>query len=119
VYHLIEQDDGSIRSEVYSFENPLRYAGDWKKDEPLGDLSPDSLMVREGCAVVLRRTPAGISEGSTVEKQCVSDLRGAVYATSEVTVTRDRLRTWDRGFDGEDRQVWGAIKGPYIFLKLK
>jgi cyclomaltodextrinase len=119
VYHLIEQDDGSISSEVYSFENPPRYAGDWKKDEPFGGLSPDSLMVREGCAVVLRRTPAGIFEGSTVEKQCVNDLRGAVYATSEVTVTRDRLTIWDRGFDGEDSQVWGAIKGPYIFLKLE
>jgi glycosidase len=119
VYHLIEQHDGSISSEVYSFENPLRYAGDWRKDEPLGDLSPDSLMVREGCAVALRRTLAGDFEGSTVQRECVSDLRGAVYATSEVIITRDSLTTWDRGFDEENRQVWGAVKGPYVFLKLQ
>ena len=119
VYHLLELDDGAVRSDVYSFANPLRYAGDWRKDEPLGGLTPDSLAVREGCAVILRRLPDGGFEGSTVEKHCKSNLRGAVYATSEVTINSGRLTSWDRGFDGNDKQVWGAVKGPYVFDKRR
>jgi glycosidase len=119
VYHLVDRGDGTMMSEVYSLEDPLRFAGDWKQDEPLAGLSPDSIGVREGCAVLLRRTSAGTFEGSTMERECGSELRGAVYATSEVTVTLDRLTSWDRGFDAEGNQVWGAAKGPYIFDKLR
>ena len=117
VYHLVDRGDGAVSSEVYSFEDPLRFAGDWKKDEPLAGLNPDSLLVREGCAVVLRRTTADTFEGSTVEKECVSNLRGAAYATSEVTVAREQLTSWDRGFEAAGGQVWGAPEGPYIFRK--
>jgi len=119
VYHLVDRGDGTIWSEVYSFEDPLRFAGDWKKDEPLESLNPDSLSVREGCAVVLRRTTADAFEGSTVEKECVSSLRGAAYATSVVAVAREQLTSWDRGFDVDGVQVWGATKGPYVFRKTR
>ena len=67
----------------------------------------------------LRRASAGAFEGSTVENECVSTLRGAAYATSEVTVSRERLTSWDRGFDAGGGQVWGATEGPYIFDKVR
>jgi len=56
--------------------------------------------------------------GGTEGKGCASDLRRATYATSEVVVKLDHLTSWDRGFDKSDRQVWGAEKGGYVFLKL-
>jgi len=61
----------------------------------------------------------GYYTGSTVGKLCESNLRGAAYATSEVTVKSDRIISWDRGFDNEDNQVWGAEKGGYVFLREK
>jgi hypothetical protein len=30
----------------------------------------------------------------------------------------DRIVSWDRGFDGDRRQVWGAEKGGYIFGRI-
>jgi CpeT protein len=48
---------------------------------------------------------------------CPSNLRGATYATSEVVVQHDKMISWDRGFDSRDKQVWGAEKGGYIFMK--
>jgi hypothetical protein len=27
--------------------------------------------------------------------------------------------SWDRGFDKDDNQVWGAINGGYIFDKIE
>ncbi len=119
VYHLVERAGGALWSEVYSFEDPLRFAGDWKKDEPLDGLTPDSLAIREGCAVVLRRTSGDTFEGATVDGECLSSLRGAAYATSEVTVRREQLTSWDRGFDGDGTQVWGATGGPYVFKRIR
>ena len=119
VYHLVEQPGGAVASEVYSFAEPLRFAGEWKRDEPLDGLNPDSLSVREGCAVILQRTAAGSFEGATVDRECVSTLRGAVYATSEVTVSRDALTSWDRGYDAGGAQVWGATDGPYVFRRVR
>jgi cyclomaltodextrinase len=117
VYHLTQEGDGAIRSEVYSLPDPLRFAGAWKLDRPLAGLSPDSLEIRSGCAVILRRTSAGSFEGSTTGTDCASSLYGAAYATSEVSVTRDAMTSWDRGFDQSGAQVWGVTLGPYIFRR--
>ncbi len=119
VYQLKRRSDGKIESVVYTIPEPLRFAGDYKKNIPLLRLIPDSLVLREGCKVVLYRVDDGYFEGSTVDKNCYSNLRGARYATSEVVIKEDRLISWDRGFDENGKQVWGAEKGGYIFMKRK
>lgn len=50
-------------------------------------------------------------------QRCPSDLNGASYATSEVELREDGLASWDRGFDAEGAQKWGAEKGPYQFTR--
>ena len=117
VYQLTQNEDNSFKSEVYAFDNPLRFAGDWQKDNPLLELTPDSLILRDGCAVILKRISPDEFKGSTIEDKCKSSLRGASYATSEVLVTKDRIISWDRGFDADGNQVWGAEKGGYVFDK--
>lgn len=117
VYQIKQRSDGKIESIVYSIPDPLRFAGDYKKEFPLLRLTPDSLLIKEGCEVVLYRTDYGYFEGGTVDKNCSSDLRGASYATSEVMIDKDKMITWDRGFDENGNQVWGATEGGYIFKK--
>jgi hypothetical protein len=48
----------------------------------------------------------------------VSTLRGASWESSEVVLLPGVLETWDRGFDAAGQQVWGAVKGPYRFVRL-
>jgi CpeT protein len=117
VYQIKQRSDGKIESIVYSIPDPLLFAGDYKKEYPLLRLTPDSLLLREGCEVVLFRTDYGHFEGGTVDKNCTSDISGASYATSEVMIDKDKMITWDRGFDEEGNQVWGATKGGYVFNK--
>jgi hypothetical protein len=118
VYRLVPQPDGGITSEVYTFASPLRFAGAWTEEAPLAALTPDSLAVRQGCAVYLRWHSQGRYFGSTRDQDCQSQLRGASYATSEVTILPDKIISWDRGFDAAGEQVWGAIKGGYVFTKI-
>jgi len=117
VYQIKQRSNGKIESVVYSIPDPSRFTGDYKKEFPLLRLTPDSLMLRSGCEVVLYRTDDGYFEGGTIDKNCSSDLRGASYAASEVMIDKDKIITWDRGFDENGNQVWGAAKGGYIFKK--
>jgi hypothetical protein len=118
VYHVTEQMDGLIRSDVYEIPDPMRFAGAWDSYDRLGDLTPDSLVLKDGCAVILERVSEDAFEGGTVGNGCPSSLRGAGYATSQVRLTAKRLITWDRGYDTDGNQVWGATKGGYVFNRI-
>jgi hypothetical protein len=119
VYKLVQLAPDLFESQVYKLPSEARFAGAWRKEEPLGSVTPDSLLPRGGCSIVLRHTRDGAFMGSTLGHDCESDLRGAAYATSEVRITADRLLSWDRGFDAAGKQAWGAEKGPYEFLRVK
>ncbi|MEW6411300.1 MAG: chromophore lyase CpcT/CpeT [Candidatus Zixiibacteriota bacterium] len=119
IYHLVLRYDGTFVSEVYTFEEPLRFAGAWKEPFRLNVLSPDSLTERAGCSIYLQLENETAFVGSTRDTDCESDLRGASYATSEVKITESALYSWDRGFDAEGNQVWGARTGGYIFKKIR
>lgn len=118
VYRLVALPDGGVRSEVYTLPgDALSFAGAWKDVAKFNTIKPDQLTLRDGCAVVLRRSPDGSYTGGTEGTGCASDLRGAAYATSVVVARPDRLETWDRGYDTQNKQVWGAEKGPYQFIR--
>ena len=118
-YRLELRNDGVIESHVYTMSDPLRLAGAWKHPEILQQFKPDSLETREGCSIMLTKNKNGDFVGSTVEKKCPSNLRGAAYATSEVVIGTTQMVSWDRGFDSADKQVWGAVKAGYVFVKQK
>ena len=55
--------------------------------------------------------------GATQGQGCISTLRGAAYATSEVEISESVLVSWDRGWDNSGEQAWGATAGGYEFVK--
>lgn len=119
IYQVRRLNDSILSSQVYEMKNPLRFVRAWQDPSLLGNLSPDSLETREGCAILLRINAEGNFVGTTPEKSCLSRLRGASYATSEVIITRNLLVSWDRGWDAGDKQVWGSTKGGYHFRKQR
>jgi hypothetical protein len=112
-------NDTTIISQVYELKNPKLYVGAWKEEMPLKNISTDSLEVRNGCAIYLRKYIDNTFKGSTPGNECLSNLRGATYATSEVSIYPDKIISWDRGWNNEGKQVWGAVKGGYEFLKTE
>jgi hypothetical protein len=118
VYRVVRGEDGSLESRVYLLPDPAAYVGAGADPSRFAALSRERLVPRNGCTVVLRPDGPDAFAGSTTGRACPSELRGAAYATSEVRVTADALRSWDRGFDAEGKQVWGAEKGPYLFLRV-
>lgn len=119
VYHLVELAPGLMESQVFSMEEPLRFAGAWKQAEPLSELTPEDLSLRRGCSILLRPTGPEQFTGNTVGTTCASSLNGASFAVAEVTVTPGALISWDQGFDDQGNQVWGPVPGGYVFKKLE
>ena len=117
VYHVYLQDDSTVISHVYEMEKPLRFAGVWQQENPLSTLTPDSLKDRKGCSILLRKLNNSRYAGQTHERDCLSTRSGATYATSEVVLEEAQLVSWDRGWDADGKQVWGATGGGYRFVK--
>lgn len=119
IYHLFLEGDSVAVSQVYELPNAMRFAGAWKDENKLTEITTDSLLNRAGCAIYLRKKDKNYFSGSTPDKECLSSLRGATYATSEVEIKKNLIESWDRGWNAENKQVWGAEKGAYIFVKRK
>ena len=117
IYLLEEIENQGYISTVYSIAYDSIFIGKWSEPEFFERFDESILKEREGCAVYMSPIDQGF-QGSTKERDCVSTLRGASYATSEVTVIPNEVRSWDRGFDVSGNQVWGATEGPYIFKKI-
>ena len=116
VYHLQHPSKDVFTSDIYTIKDPLSFAGltndRLKKDK----LTYDLIELKDGCTVTLVKHN-DIYEGGTHAEKCPSDLRGAKYATTKILLKNGELDSWDQGFDATGKQVWGATKGGYIFIK--
>jgi len=118
VYELMVRPDGHFESRVYTIDEPEKYIQAWTKVDGFSSFSPENIQLKGGCEVVLKYNGSNnLFEGSTGQKTCPSELRGASYATSKVEVSPTQIISWDQGFNDEGKQVWGAVKGGYIFVK--
>lgn len=118
IYRLSQKGSNEFISEVFTLRNEKEWIGKWKTPESFDALSLDDLELKSGCEVVLKRNSKNKYIGETGATSCKSELRGASYATSKVSVLKKKILSWDQGFDAEGKQVWGATKGGYIFDKL-
>jgi CpeT protein len=105
----------SAVSRVFELAAPEAAVGTCTKATPITFAAKDA-EVREGCEVVLE-WKGDRFEGGTPPDKCKSTLSGASYATTEVTIRSDGLVSWDRGWTAAKKQVWGATKGGYTFVR--
>lgn len=116
VYHLKQVNDSTFTSDILTIAGGEKYYGGYADVSKLLTLVPDSLERLDGCTIVLhKRGPLYV--GSTKDQECPSKRSGATYTTSEVVLTSERMVSWDRGWNAEGEQMWGAEVGGYVFLK--
>ncbi|MBW4519023.1 MAG: chromophore lyase CpcT/CpeT [Scytolyngbya sp. HA4215-MV1] len=69
------------------------------------------------CSVFLRQVGT-VFIGSTPLDGCPANYRGAVRITNRVVLSETGMETWDRGFDAQGKQVWGAQANSYQYRRL-
>jgi hypothetical protein len=120
IYKVEKLSDNDFVSHIYTVASPSRLIGK-KGDDPIfQQLTADSLQIKDGCEVFLKyHSSTKDFSGATKDGTCPSERQGAKYASSKVTITADQMVSWDQGWNEEGKQVWGATKGGYIFVKQK
>ena len=116
--YKVSQRGNEFISEIYTLKDEKAWIGKWATPEAYDQLTEADIELKSGCEVVLKRTGKNRFEGATGDKTCPSELRGASWANSKVTVTKNMIFSWDQGFDKDGKQVWGATKGGYEFIKI-
>jgi hypothetical protein len=116
--YKVHQDGEQFISEIFTIKNEKDWIGKWATPESYDKLTQSDIELKEGCQVTLKRESKNKFSGATGDKTCPSELRGASFANSIVTVTKNEIVSWDQGFDKEGKQVWGATKGGYHFIKM-
>ena len=118
IYEIAQLNDSTFSSAVYTLDVDSIWIGKWKTPKAFDSISIKDIALKEGCEVILKRISENHYMGKTGDTTCISTMRGASFARSEVEILEDKILSWDRGFDAEGNYVWGAEKGPYIFNKL-
>ena len=116
VYHLQQTSKNTFTSDIYIIKDALSLAGLQDDQNKMNQLTFDKIEKKEGCTVTLVHE-GDIYKGGTDGIKCPSDLRSAKYTTTQIILKEGELRSWDQGFDASGKQVWGATKGGYIFIK--
>ncbi|MBR8830425.1 MAG: Chromophore lyase CpcT/CpeT [Chroococcopsis gigantea SAG 12.99] len=70
------------------------------------------------CSVFLRPIKDGY-RGETPPQGCPTNARGAVKITNTVILHSEGMDTYDRGYDSDGRQVWGAQGESYQYRWVK
>lgn len=105
---------------------PHRLPGDgegsgslWRTPEHFDAIAPGELEPMTGCGVSLHPDGPGRIHGSTNGRECASTFGGVAYTTSEVELFKDRIETFDRGYDAGGVQLRGSEHGPYRFDRVE
>ncbi|WP_309608365.1 chromophore lyase CpcT/CpeT [Flavobacterium sp.] len=118
IYKYIQKNNNEIINEIYGIKNEQKWIGKYKNPKLFDALSEKDLELKQGCEVIFKREKDSSFTGKSGRKTCPSELRGAEYATSKITLTKGKMIAWDQGFDKRNKQVWGATKGGYILEKI-
>lgn len=85
-------------SKVYTLPDEKNFVRYCHKPFSNFPLKQDQLILKEGCTVYLEKIGEFHFKGSTKNNNCESKLRGASSVRSEVEITKEGLKTLDRGF---------------------
>ncbi len=107
----------SVRSLSFRPSNPEAWSGFCNKPLATRVIQPKDLGTPV-CSVFLKRAGEGYV-GNTPVDGCPANVRGAVRITNHIILHPNGMDTWDRGFDADGKQVWGAKTESYQFRRIK
>ncbi|MBW4418427.1 MAG: chromophore lyase CpcT/CpeT [Myxacorys californica WJT36-NPBG1] len=108
--------NGSVRSLSFRPAEATRWIGLCNRPESARVVQLQDVG-KPTCAVFLKQSGDAYI-GRTPINGCPSNVRGAVRVTNYIELERNRMNTYDRGYDANGKQVWGAKEGAYQFKKI-
>jgi hypothetical protein len=119
IYQLAARPDDTLEIRLFDLPDLLAATGAWKEPARLDRLTPERLLPRSGCTIVLHLQPDGSFKGSTAGRGCISSLEDAAYATIDATISNQQVTLWERGYNAAGLQIRGSIHGGYAFRRIE
>lgn len=109
----LSEDGETVESRTYKPKNPETWIGLCEQARNERIIGRDRI-TDANCSVYL--VPwHDLYIGHTQPGGCSADFRGAVRVTNTIVLHQAGMNTWDRGFNAQGEQVWGAESHPYQF----
>ncbi|MBD2579705.1 chromophore lyase CpcT/CpeT [Oscillatoria sp. FACHB-1406] len=105
----------TVESKSYKPSNPQNWSGFCNKPIEERVVNLNELSDAE-CSVFLVPV-ANLYVGHTQAGGCATNVRGAVRITNSVFLHAGGMDTWDRGYDADGKQVWGAGGQAYQYRR--
>ena len=106
-------EEKTVISQSYKPIEPKQWSGFCDRPEPTRIVSTEDIS-QPICSVLLKPKD-DVYVGQTPPDGCPTKVRGAVKITTLIILHAWGMDTWDRGFDEEGNQVWGAKNKSYQF----
>lgn len=119
IYYLTRINEELMESKLHTLQDATHFTHAYENLAILDELTPEMIVFQPGCSLILRRINESSFAGSTLGEGCPSELRGAMYTTSQIVINEHQIINWERGFDRSGKQVWGATMGGYVFNKIQ
>ena len=107
-YRLSDVDDKQVEIQVYTLFGEDIEAYEWQKKNPFEEYTPDDLDIHSECSYIFTRKSESKFEGATYGKECMLDLNGANYVTSEMTIYETKIYRKDIGIGDFEEPEWGS-----------
>ncbi len=118
IINVRREDSVTLSTISYVIPNQKKYINAWRDISVFNFLTIDSLKRRDGCDVYFKKTST-IYQGKTKKGTCLSNFtENIAYTTSNVVVSKNKISSWDRGYDITGKQIWGKIQGPFQFVRI-
>jgi CpeT/CpcT family (DUF1001) len=115
-------ENGQVESRSFKLAKPTELIGLCNRSSTSAStmsriVQPDTLGTPV-CSVLLK--PKGDRFiGETPPQGCPTTVRGAVRITNTIELFADGMETWDRGFDADGKQLWGAKNESYQYRRSR
>jgi len=119
IYQCTAREDGDIEVHIFNLPDPIAATGAWKNPALIDKLRPADCTLQRDCTLIIQAHPDGSFTGKTAGRGGASELRGASYATTELSISTQQIKIWDRGYNARGTQVWGSINSGYLFKKFE
>lgn len=107
-------------STSYLIRNAKNYKGTQEEISNIfNELTKDSLTERVGCQMYFKKKTSTIYSGKIKKRSCPSSIDYIDYITSSFVISKNKVSIWTKGYDNKGKQIWGKIKGPYKYKRLK
>lgn len=114
-------ESGQMQAQYFALQQPGRFKGAGLNPDMLASITEDDLVFLPGCLLLIRQQGDTFCAEMEPGAKCRFQYDGK---TGQVVLgfeaSRDRFLSYDRGVDPEtEKSLWGALMGPYEFVKCQ